>query len=69
MRNQWRVFGYDRFAREEYFIGLFESEEEARQAAQEHQEHLEEYQEDDLRDEIFILPPLVLPYPEGNSRN
>ena len=68
MRDQWRVFGYDRFAREEYFIGLFESEEEARKAAKEHEEHLEEYQDDDLRDEIFILPPMILPFTEGKNR-
>lgn len=57
MNNQWRVFGYDRFAREEYFIGACESEEEAHRIAKEHEERLEEYQDDDLRDDVFILPP------------
>jgi hypothetical protein len=57
MKNLWRVLGYDRFAREEYFIGAFETEEEARHFAGDYEERLEEYQDEDLRDEIFILSP------------
>jgi hypothetical protein len=57
MKQRWRVFGYDRSAHEEYFICVCESEEEARQLAKEYQERLEENQDDESRDEIFILAP------------
>ena len=59
MKHQWRVFGYDRFAREEYFIGMCESEEEARRLAEDYQERLEEYQDEERQDDIYILPPFA----------
>ncbi|EIJ41955.1 hypothetical protein BegalDRAFT_1052 [Beggiatoa alba B18LD] len=56
-QEQWKVYGYDTFARETYFIGLFATEAEAQQAVMQINQRLEKYQDAELRDSVWIVPP------------
>lgn len=53
----WRVYGHDTFAREDYFVGEFETEAEAREVARKKLERLGQFQDESLRDEIWVEPP------------
>lgn len=53
----WRVYGHDTFAREDYFIGEFDTEAEAREVARQKLEHLAKFQDEPLRDRIWVEPP------------
>lgn len=53
----WRVYGYDRFSYEDYFVGAFETEEEAREVVRQKLEGLAKFQDASLRDDIWVEPP------------
>jgi len=65
--RKWKVFGRDTFAREDYFIGEFLTEEEARQAARQAAERHARTQDEALRDEVWIEAPTASAK-EGQSR-
>ncbi|HEX2076095.1 MAG TPA: hypothetical protein VHG08_00250 [Longimicrobium sp.] len=53
----WKVYGYDRFSYEDYFVGAFDTEAEAREVARQKEEHLAKFQDESLRDRIWVEPP------------
>lgn len=53
----WRVYGHDTFAREDYFVGEFDTEAEAREVVRQRLERLAQFQDESLRDEIWVEPP------------
>ena len=53
----WRVYGHDTFAREDYVVGVFDTEAEAREVARRRARELAEFQDEPLRDEIWVEPP------------
>ena len=53
----WRVYGHDTFAREDYFIGEFDTEAEAREVVRQKLERLAKFQDEPLRDEIWVERP------------
>jgi hypothetical protein len=53
----WTVYGHDTFAREDYFVGEFDTEAEAREFARGRLEELARFQDEALRDEIWVEPP------------
>lgn len=53
----WRVYGHDTFAREDYFVGEFDTEAEAREVVRQREERLAKSQDEPLRDEIWVEPP------------
>ncbi len=52
-RRRWRVRGYDAFARENYVVGVFDTEADARRAEAQARQGTQQ-QPPDLRDEIWI---------------
>jgi len=55
--KKWRVYGYDTFAGEDYFIGAFLSETEAQECAKKQEKILEQTQDESLRDRVWIASP------------
>ncbi len=53
----WTVYGHDTFAREDYFVGEFDTEAEAREFARRRLQELARFQDESLRDEIWVEPP------------
>ena len=53
----WKVYGHDTFAREDYFIGEFTTEDEAREAARKTAERHVRTQDVSMRDQVWIEPP------------
>lgn len=53
----WKVYGYDRFSYEDYFVGSFDTREEAEAVVRERLEHLAKFQDESLRDRIWVEPP------------
>ena len=53
----FRVWAHDAFAREDYFVGEFASEAEARAAADALGEWCAQNQDEPLRDRVWIEPP------------
>ena len=56
-RGKWKVMGRDTFAREDYFVGAFETEEEARKCLRDSEAKVEATQDEALRDTYWIMPP------------
>lgn len=55
--GSWKVYGHDTFAREDYFIAAFDTEAEARECVRQKLEKLAEFQDEPLRDEVWVEPP------------
>lgn len=53
----WKVYGYDRFSYEDYFVGSFDTEAEAREVVRQKLEHLAKFQDESLRDRMWVEPP------------
>jgi hypothetical protein len=53
----WKVYGYDRFSYEDYFVGAFDTEAEAREVVRQKLEHLSKFQDESLRDRLWVEPP------------
>ncbi len=54
----WKLYGYDNFAREDYFIAEYATKQEAEQAAEQQRQKLITIQPDEsLRDNIWIQAP------------
>lgn len=53
----WKVYGYDRFSYEDYFVGAFDTEAEAREVVRQKLEHLSKFQDESLRDRMWVEPP------------
>ena len=53
----WTVYGHDTFAHEDYFIAEFDTEAEAWECARQRLERLAAFQDESLRDEIWVEPP------------
>jgi hypothetical protein len=56
-RGAWTVYGRDTFAREDYFIAEFDTEAEAREFVRTRMDRHAEFQDEPLRDEIWVQPP------------
>ena len=56
-RGKWKVMGRDTFAREDYFVGTFVTEEEARECLREREAAVQTTQDEALRDSYWIVPP------------
>lgn len=54
-RTKWRLLGTDTFAREDYIIGAYDTEAEAKQAMAEHEARHALTQDEALRDTLWIL--------------
>ncbi|HEX8693827.1 MAG TPA: hypothetical protein VF746_15500 [Longimicrobium sp.] len=53
----WKVLGYDTFAREEYLVGEYPTRALAEAAACEAERRHAEFQDEPLRDRVWIVPP------------
>ena len=53
----WIVRGHDTFAREDYFIGAYETRAEAEAVKRAKERRLAEFQDEALRDEVWIVAP------------
>jgi len=53
----WQVRGYDTFAREEYLIGEYPTRQLAEAAADAAERRHAEFQDEPLRDRVWIVPP------------
>jgi len=53
----WKVLGYDTFAREEYPIGEYPTRALAEAAARKAEERHARFQDEALRDHVWIVPP------------
>ncbi|MEB3336349.1 MAG: hypothetical protein VKJ46_02735 [Leptolyngbyaceae bacterium] len=53
----WKVYGHDTFAREDYFVGEFQTEAEANTCLLQHVVRVSQTQDEALRDWFWIQPP------------
>lgn len=56
-RGMWTVYGHDTFAREDYLIAEFPTEAEAREFVRQREERLAKFQDEPLRDDVWVEPP------------
>ena len=57
--NRWRVMGYDTFASESYYVGEYTSETEALAELERQRRLLAATQDEALRDDVWLVPPLA----------
>jgi hypothetical protein len=55
--GKWKVMGRDTFAREDYLVRAFATQQEARDFVRARQAAVEQTQDEDVRDEFWIVPP------------
>ena len=53
----WKVMGYDTFAREEYLVGEYPTRQLAEAAVAAAERRQAEFQDEPLRDQVWIVPP------------
>jgi hypothetical protein len=56
-RGKWKVMGRDTFAREDYFVRTFATEQEARDFVRAREAAVEQNQDEGLRDAFWVVPP------------
>jgi hypothetical protein len=55
--GNWKVMGRDTFSREDYLVGEFATEEDARKRMRESESRAAKTQDEALRDTYWIVPP------------
>jgi hypothetical protein len=55
--GKWKVMGRDTFARQDFFVGEFPSEQAAREWVQAREAANEKTQDEGIRDEYWVVPP------------
>ncbi len=53
----WKVMGHDTFAREDYLIGEYPTRRLAEEAADAAERRQSRFQDEPLRDHVWIVPP------------
>ena len=56
-RGKWKVMARDTYAREDYFVRAFATEQEARDFVRAREAAVEQAQDEGLRDEVWVVPP------------